>query len=208
MGEVQKGACGNILSLSRRKSQVRPKSLRIHTSYKILWNSGRDNVMDLHSSVGKCTYSREALSKRVTICLSLFAATAKLRLQMYVMFILLHINMNGISFESKSVFLVSWDEYFCSSHRNIIFRKSIKPENSLFVLHLWVNPCVVLGSNWPRVCVCLCLCVRLCACVRVISRKPWPVMVRVTQGLSLFNSPGVIETNGLSSLILLGQHKG
>ena len=46
-------------------------------------------------------------------------------------------------------------------------------------------------------------------CVRVISRKPWPVRVRVrvTQGLTLSNSPGVIETNGLSSSILLGQHK-
>ena len=50
----------------------------------------------------------------------------------------------------------------------------------------------------------------MCVCVRVISRKPWPVRVRVrvTQGLSLSNSPGVIETNGLSSLIILGQHKG
>ena len=57
-------------------------------------------------------------------------------------------------------------------------------------------------------CVCVCLCV--CTCLRacVFSRKPWPVRVRVrvTQGLSLFNSPGVIETNGLSSLILLGQY--
>ena len=66
----------------------------------------------------------------------------------------------------------------------------------LFDEHKTLNPCVVLGSNWPSVSVC----------VRVISRKPWPVRVRVrvTQGLSLSNSPGVIETNGLSSSILLG----
>ena len=43
-------------------------------------------------------------------------------------------------------------------------------------------------------------------CVCVISCKPWPVRVRVrvTQGLSLSNSPGVIETNGLS----LNSHGG
>ena len=46
----------------------------------------------------------------------------------------------------------------------------------------------------------------MCVCVYVISRKPWPVWVRVTQGLSLSNSPGVIETNGLSFSILIGGH--
>ena len=51
-------------------------------------------------------------------------------------------------------------------------------------------------------------CVRACVCE--ISRKPWlvRVRVRVTQGLSLSNSPGVIEANVLSTSILLGQHKG
>ena len=47
-----------------------------------------------------------------------------------------------------------------------------------------------------------------CVCVCVITSKPWPVRVRVrvTQGLSLSNSLGVIETNGLSFSILLGGH--
>ena len=52
---------------------------------------------------------------------------------------------------------------------------------------------------------CVCLCVRYVrACVCAIIRKPWLVRVRVTQGFSLSNSPGVIETNGLSFSILLG----
>ena len=48
----------------------------------------------------------------------------------------------------------------------------------------------------------------MCVCVRVIGRKPWPVRVsvRVTQGLSLSNSPGVIETNGLAFSIPMGGH--
>ena len=60
-----------------------------------------------------------------------------------------------------------------------------------------------LGRIDPE-CVRVSVCVRVC--VRAISRKPWPVRVRVTQGLSLSNSPGVIETNGLSFSILLGGH--
>ena len=42
--------------------------------------------------------------------------------------------------------------------------------------------------------------------MRAIIHKSWPVRVTVTQGLSLSNSPGVIETNGLSFSILLGGH--
>ena len=52
--------------------------------------------------------------------------------------------------------------------------------------------------------MCVCLCVCLCACDQ--SQALARVRVGVTQGLSLSNSPGVIETNGLSSSILLGQH--
>ena len=63
-----------------------------------------------------------------------------------------------------------------------------------------------LCCPWVKLTQSVCVCV--CACMRVISRKPWPVRVRVTQRLSLSNSPGVIESNGLSSSILLGQHKG
>ena len=69
--------------------------------------------------------------------------------------------------------------------------------------------CLVLslGQIDPEcVCVCVSVCVTVCVRACVISRKPWLVRFRVR--VSLSNSPGVIETNGLSSSILLGQHKG
>ena len=97
-----------------------------------------------------------------------------------------------------------------------LWYKLVCPKNTVFDKLIFKTLVLSLGQIDPEcVCVCVSVCVSVCvracvrACVRVISRKPWPVRVRfrVTQGLSLSNSPGVIETNGLSSSILRGQHK-